>query len=69
MVIVMRAHRGQTAAEYLGVLFFVLALILVFASTDFPGRVAHAVGREICLTINREKDCDKPPPAPPARRR
>jgi hypothetical protein len=59
-VIVMRADRGQTAAEYLGVLFFVLALILVFASTDFPGRVGHAVGRQICLTINRERDCDAP---------
>ena len=57
-----RGQRGQTAAEYLGVLFFVLALILVFAATDFPGRVGHAVGREICLTINRARDCDAPPP-------
>ena len=53
----LRAERGQTAAEYLGMLLVVSVIIAAIAATDLPGDLRGAVAREICLIANDARDC------------
>jgi hypothetical protein len=56
-VLVLRAQRGQTAVEYLGVLLLVGAIVGMIASTKLPDRMGRALAREICMIVNDEADC------------
>ena len=46
-----RAQRGQTSAEYLGVVVVVAALVAGLAATGFPARVATSLTGAVCRIV------------------
>jgi DNA/RNA non-specific endonuclease/Bacterial TSP3 repeat len=44
----MRGQRGQVAAEYLGVLLVVAAIVAAVAGGGLPGRLASGLARDVC---------------------
>ena len=55
----MRAERGQTAAEYLGVLLLVGAIVVAMLSAGTGTAVAGGIKDAIC-SIMQQDDCDAP---------
>ena len=53
----LRDQRGQTAAEYLGVLLVVASIITVLATTNLASGLRAETARQICLIANDEADC------------
>jgi pilus assembly protein Flp/PilA len=65
-------ERGQTAAEYLGVLLVVSVIVAAVASTDVGGQMSRAMATQVCTIANggEDKSCDRAERRPaPARRR
>jgi hypothetical protein len=60
----MRDERGQTAAEYLGALLLIGAIVFAVLTAGTGTAVADGIKRAIC-TIMQKEDCDPAPPAPP----
>ena len=50
-------QRGQTAAEYMGVLLLTAMLIATIAATGLGQYLARETGRQICLLVNARADC------------
>ncbi len=50
-------RRGQTAAEYLGLLLVVSVIVAVIAESDLPGRMRAALRQQICVVFNDARDC------------
>jgi hypothetical protein len=53
----MTERRGQTAAEYLGVLLVVSVIIATIAQSDLPGKLRTAVRQQICVAFNDASTC------------
>ncbi len=58
----LRAECGQTAAEFLGVILVVAAMIGVIAASDIDGQIADGVAAEVCRVLKDDPDCGKPTP-------
>jgi hypothetical protein len=54
---VLRAQRGQTATEYLGLLLVVSMIIAAIASTSLPANMRRELARQICRIANDAADC------------
>jgi hypothetical protein len=59
----MRSQRGQTAAEYLGVLLVVSVIVASIASSKPGEAITRSIEATICRVAGGE-DCGEPPPAP-----
>ena len=55
-----RETRGQTAAEYLGVMLLVAAIIVALVRVDVPGKVSCALQSGIEKIAGGEADCSDP---------
>jgi hypothetical protein len=53
-------QRGQTTAEYLGVLLLVVAIVLALVATGINSSIAEGVNTAICRIIGLE--CEVEPP-------
>jgi hypothetical protein len=62
----MRGQRGQTAAEYMGVLFLAATLVAAIAGSGLGAGIDHAVTAQICHIRDRE-GCSQPTEARTAR--
>jgi Bacterial TSP3 repeat len=56
----MRSQRGQTAAEYMGVLLVVSVIIAAVSTTNVGTAIARQLDRLVC-EISEEKNCEAPP--------
>jgi len=56
-------ERGQTAAEYMGVLLLVAAIVVALASFGLPERVGDGIERALCRIV--DADCGRRDAAPP----
>lgn len=56
----MTSQRGQTTAEYMGMLLVVAATIAALVTSDVPGAVARGVERQVC-EIATQRGCDPAP--------
>jgi hypothetical protein len=57
----LRGQRGQTAAEYMGILLLVAAMIAAIFTLDLPSKLRHEVNAAVCQIIGG--DCDSSPKA------
>jgi hypothetical protein len=48
---------GQTAAEFLGVILVVAAMVGVIAASDIGGQIADGVSDEVCRVLKDDGDC------------
>jgi hypothetical protein len=55
----LRAEGGQTAAEFLGVMLVVAAIVGVIAASDVDGQIADGVSDEVCRVLKDDGDCGK----------
>jgi hypothetical protein len=66
-----RQERGQTAAEYMGVLLLVAVIAGAIATSGIPGAIAGGVSRAVCAIAQQQCAGDGPreprPPGPGAR--
>jgi Flp pilus assembly pilin Flp len=53
-------ERGQTAAEYTGLLVLVAAIVLAVGSLGLWDRLGAEVAHQVCLLINEERLCPAP---------
>ena len=51
----MREQRGQTAAEYLGVLLLVAVIVAAIASSGIGSAIADGVGGAVCRIAEDRK--------------
>lgn len=54
---------GQTAAEYLGLLLVVAAIVAAIAQLGLPERLAAEVGQAICAMYSDDPEVNCPPPS------
>jgi hypothetical protein len=52
----LRGQRGQTAAEYMGMLLLVAAIIAAIVSLGLPGQIRHQINAAVCQIVGG--DCD-----------
>jgi hypothetical protein len=57
----LRGQRGQTAAEYMGILLLVAAIVAAIFTLDLPGKLRHEVDAAVCQIIGG--DCHSSPVA------
>ena len=50
----MRGQRGQTAAEYLGALLLVAAIVAALVAAGVPGRIADEIDSIVCQLAGRD---------------
>jgi Flp pilus assembly pilin Flp len=62
----LRSERGQTAAEYLGVILLAAAVVAVILSAGIGDAVAAKVSQAICQIATDRRECADDGPAPPA---
>lgn len=57
----MRCERGQTAAEYMGLLVVVAAIVAALAAADIHGQIVAAVGQAVCVSFSDDPQDNCPP--------